>query len=97
MFSRFGADADSVIEGLARVAREAGRTVEVVTSDAQTQWTVFGRGVVRRSSAEFSCDLRAEEAAWREHTPLGSTRSRLEDRVDADVRERLSRWAKGEE
>ena len=97
VFSRYGTEADTVIEALARGAREGGAHVEVVTSDAQTQWAVFGRGVARRSSAEFAGELRSEEAAWREHSPHGEVRSTIEDRIDADVRERLARWARGEE
>lgn len=95
-FSKFGTEADAVIESLSRAARERGDHVEVVTSDAQTQWTVFGRGVARRSSPEFGQSLREGDAQWREHTPAGSSRSRIEDRVDEAVRERLARWARGE-
>lgn len=97
MFSRFGTDADTVIESLSRTARERGDEVEVVTSDAQTQWAVFGRGVARRSSPEFASSLREGEADWREHSPSGSRRHPVSDRIDADVRERLARWARGEE
>ncbi len=43
VFSRYGTDADSVIESLARAARERGDDTVVVTSDAQTQWAVLGR------------------------------------------------------
>jgi predicted RNA-binding protein with PIN domain len=96
VFSRFGADADSVIESLARSARERGDETVVVTSDAQTQWVVLGGLVVRMSSPEFVGELRDQEDEWREHAPAGSMRGRLEDRVDADTRERLSRWARGE-
>jgi predicted RNA-binding protein with PIN domain len=97
IFSRFGHDADSVIEALSRSAREAGENVVVVTSDAQTQWTVLGGNVARMSSAEFAGEIRAEEAEWREHAPAGSSKGRLEDRIGADVRRRLSRWARGKE
>jgi predicted RNA-binding protein with PIN domain len=97
VFSRHGSDADSLIESLARTAREQGRTVEVVTSDAQTQWAVFGRGVARRSSAEFASELRADQAEWREHSPSGSSKSTIEDRIDIAVREKLARWARGED
>ena len=97
VFSRYGHTADSVIESLARAARERGAHVEVVTSDAQTQWTVLGGRVVRRSSAEFSADLRVEEAEWREQVPAGSQASRIEDRIPDDVREILERWARGED
>lgn len=96
VFSRHGTTADSVIEALARTARERGDAVEVVTSDAQTQWTVLGGGVVRRSSAEFAGDLRVSEAEWRERVPAGSASCRVEDRIPADVRAVLERWARGE-
>lgn len=96
VFSRSGQDADTVIEALSRRHREVGDTVEVVTSDAQTQWAVFGRGVARRSSAEFASELRDEEARWREHTPVGRTRVTLGEQVDPTVRERLSSWARGQ-
>jgi predicted RNA-binding protein with PIN domain len=96
VFSKYGTDADSVIESLARSARDRGDDIVVVTSDAQTQWAVLGGSVVRMSSPEFAGELRAQESEWREHAPAGSLRGRLEDRVDAQTRERLSRWARGE-
>lgn len=96
VFSRFGAEADAVVESLARTARERGDAVEVVTSDAQTQWAVFGKGVARRSSAEFSASLRQDRAEWAEHNPAGASRTRVEDLIDASVRARLERWARGE-
>lgn len=96
IFSPHGADADSVIEGLARRSRERGETVEVVTSDAQTQWAVMGGSVARRSSAEFAQELRYSDAEWREHAPAGSSASRIEDRIPDDVRRTLERWARGE-
>ncbi|MEI7814103.1 MAG: NYN domain-containing protein [Coriobacteriia bacterium] len=95
VFSRYGTDADAVIESLARAARERGDHTVVVTSDAQTQWVVLGGSVTRMSSPEFAGELRAQDSEWREHSPTGSTHGRLEDRVDARTRERLSRWARG--
>ena len=95
VFSRQGLDADSVIEGLARAAREAGDAAVVVTSDAQMQWTVLGGGVARMSSAEFAGEIRAEDAEWREHAPAGSSRGRLEERIDSGTRAKLARWARG--
>lgn len=95
IFSRYGHDADSVIEALSRAARETGDSVVVVTSDAQTQWTVLGGSVARMSSAEFAGEIRAEDAEWRDHAPSGSSKGRLEDRIGSDVRERLARWARG--
>jgi predicted RNA-binding protein with PIN domain len=96
IFSRYGMSADSVIESLSRESRARGDRIEVVTSDAQTQWTVLGGTVVRRSAAEFSRELRSEEAEWREQSRSGSPVSRIEDRIDPDVREVLERWSRGE-
>lgn len=96
VFSRYGREADSVIEALAREARERGEETVVVTSDAQTQWAVLGGSVARMSSGEFAGELRAGDAEWREHAPAGSTRGLLEERIDAETRERLARWARGE-
>lgn len=95
IFSAYGTDADMVIERLARGGRERGEHVEVVTSDAQTQWAVLGGRVARRSSAEFAAELRTGEVEWREHAAAGSPASRLEDRIDPDIREVLARWARG--
>jgi len=95
VFSRHGLEADSVIESLARSARERGDTAVVVTSDAQMQWTVMGGGVGRMSSAEFSGELREGDAGWREHAPAGSSRGRIEERIDPVTAETLSRWARG--
>jgi len=97
VFSAYGVDADAVIESLARTSRERGEDTVVVTSDAQTQWTVLGGSVSRMSSPEFAGELRSQDAEWREHSPAGSVRGRLEDRVDATTRERLSQWARGVE
>lgn len=95
VFSPYGVEADAIIEARARRARSLGRTVLVVTSDAQTQWAVMGGSVTRRSSDEFAGDLRGTEAEWREHAPTGSAARRLEDAIDPGVRATLERWARG--
>lgn len=95
IFSRYGMEADAVIESLARSAREQGEPATVVTSDAQMQWAVLGGSVARMSSAEFAGELRSDSRLWEEHMPAGSSKSRLEDRIDAETREHLSRWARG--
>jgi len=95
MFSRFGIDADAVIEALAREARERGDETTVVTSDAETQWAVLGGSVGRMSSGEFSAELKVGSREWAEHAPAGSLSGRLEDRVDADTKLRLWKWARG--
>jgi predicted RNA-binding protein with PIN domain len=67
----------------------------VVTSDAQTQWTVLGGRNTRMSSAEFSGELRQGSREWAEHAPAGEMKGRLEDRIAADTKLRLWRWARG--
>lgn len=96
VFSPFGVDADTVVEQRARKARDEGRDVDVVTSDAQTQWAVLGGSVARRSAAEFAGELRSGSAEWRDHAPAGSSASRIEDRIDPRIRDTLGRWARGE-
>jgi len=95
VFSRYGVDADAVIESLARAARERGEEATVVTSDAATQWAVLGGSVGRMSSGEFSEERREGSREWAEHAPAGSAAGHLEDRIDADTRARLWRWARG--
>lgn len=97
VFSRFGSDADSVVEALARSARERGDSVEVVTSDAQTQWAVMGGSVARRSSKEFARELEGSRAEWREHAPLRGAKVRLEERIDPETRDRLDRLVHGDD
>lgn len=96
VFSRHGTDADTVIEALSKKAKEQGGEIEVVTSDAQLQWSVLGGSVVRRSSAEFADELRSGEAEWREANPFGSSRARIEDMLDDATRNALEKWARGE-
>lgn len=91
IFSRYGVEADAVVEQLARAARERGDEVEVVTSDAQTQWAVMGGSAVRRSAAEFAGELRDSRVEWAERLPTGSPCVRLEDRIDPQVRLQLDR------
>ncbi len=96
VFSRFGIDADSVIEQAAIARRAEGYDVTVVTSDAQTQWAVMGAGVRRMSSAEFISEVTGEQAEQQESTPSGSSRLTISERVDERVAEVLARWARGE-
>lgn len=96
IFSRFGADADTVIESLARRARDEQVEVSVVTSDAQLQWAVMGGAVTRQSAAGFSSELRDGATEWREHAPAGRRTTPLSDRLDPETRDTLARWARGE-
>lgn len=97
IYSPHGMTADSVIERLARAARADGFEVEVVTSDAQTQWTVLGESVVRTSSSAFGTEMSWDKEELREHGTQGRGRVPIADRLDADLRDRLERWARGED
>ncbi|MCL2503597.1 MAG: NYN domain-containing protein [Coriobacteriia bacterium] len=91
IFSAYGESADSVIEKVARSARSRGQDVEVVTSDAETQWAVMGSSIIRRSSPEFAAELEAAEAAWKERAGMQGRAARVEDRISPGVRKRLER------
>lgn len=95
VFSRYGTDADSVIERVAMSLRADGVPVTVVSSDAQTQWATVGGGAVRMSAAEFIRTLAAERAERSEVQARRRPRSTVSDRVDADVADTLAHWARG--
>lgn len=95
MFSRAGEDADAVIEALAHRFRQSGE-VAVATSDAATQQAVAGRGVRRLSARELVVEMDLSRRERGEAARPGSRRGPVEERVDASVREALSRWARGQ-
>lgn len=97
IYSAYGTVADSVIEKLAREERERGVEVEVVTSDAQLQWTVVGQTVTRTSAREFAEQLRAshddiEQACL----PANPRKVTLAQRVSPAAAEMLRRIRDGE-
>ena len=96
IFSPYGRDADSVIEQIVAARRAKGDEVTLVTSDAETQWLALGHGARRISSAEFEREVHEVTGQWREHSPKGSSKHPVENRLDRATREALSRWAKGE-
>jgi predicted RNA-binding protein with PIN domain len=95
IFSAYGKDADSVIEDIAGANRRLGEEVIVVTSDAETQWVVMGQGATRMSSAELVGTLDELDGELGEHTPHGSRRATIEERLDEGTRQQLRRWAEG--
>lgn len=95
IFSPAGVDADTVIESLAHRFREEGHEVVVATSDAETQNAVMGAGAVRMSSAELGRELAEARLEARGRTASGSSRGRVEERIDPLVRDVLFRWARG--
>lgn len=95
VFSPYGRDADSVIEAVVSADRGAGVQIVVVTSDQTTQWVTVGPDVTRRSSAEFIADLSEEGQDRADHSAAGGTRATIGDRLDAETRQALERWARG--
>lgn len=93
VFSPAGVEADAVIESLAHAGRRAGDTVVVVTSDGETRRAVARPGTRIWSAGEFVSAMRETRS---EESRAGESRtlSPLEDRIDADTREALMRWAR---
>ncbi|MBS3956648.1 MAG: NYN domain-containing protein [Clostridiales bacterium] len=95
IFSASGVDADTVIERLALEARGAGEKAVVVSSDTQTQWSVMGAGITRMPSSAFIEEVHRVREDSAEFNPSGSMRSTVSERIEPEVRERLSRWSRG--
>ena len=91
IFSRQGESADAVIERLVTEAREAGREVALVTSDATIR-AASGGPLTRISSAALVHEMEVDDESVaqalqdRTHVPLT-----LADRLPADQREKLDR------
>lgn len=96
IYSPYGKTADAVIERLAAQERERGNAVEVVTSDAQTQWAVMRGAVVRRSSREFAESLRDSYNEYTADAQRTVGRVNLEDRISPEAAELLRRLAEGD-
>lgn len=92
VFSARGQSADEVIEGLVTQAREAGRSVTLVTSDGTVRATAgFGPGEVTCvSSALLAAEMQREsQEVARVAQTASRTRMTLEDRISPEQRERL--------
>ena len=61
---------DSVIESLAASAREAGESVEVVTSDGATRRTAAGGSVVVTRATTFARELDGDESVVASASPV---------------------------
>lgn len=89
IFSPYGTEADAVIEALAAAAREAGESVEVITSDGATRRTAAGGSVVVTRATTFARDLAGDETSWRSEPGAARRRATVSDRLPADIRARL--------
>lgn len=95
LFAMADSEADAVVEGLARDARDAGREAFVVTADGSTVRAVLGGGVVRMSPRAL--DSAMEEDA-RERADSGARRGAsvpIERRVGERTRSALLRMRDG--
>lgn len=91
LYSPAGVDADTIVERLARDVRDRGGKAVVVTSDATTQWTVLGPGVVRMSAREFAEEMAGDTAERGATARSGRSRSALDTRIDEQTRSALLR------
>lgn len=97
IYSAYGTVADSVIEKIARKERARGVEVEVVTSDAQLQWTVMGQTVTRTSSREFAEQLHVGHDELKEASAQSYKKVTVGDRISPQAAELLRRIRDGEE
>lgn len=97
IYSAYGVVADSVIEKIARTERERGVEVEVVTSDAQLQWTVMGQTVTRTSSREFAEQLHTGHDEFKEASAVSHKKVTLAQRISPQAAEMLRKIRDGEE
>lgn len=95
VFSDHGKSADSVIEHLVKQAISSGIEVEVVSSDALVQWTSLGKGVVRRSAAEFAQQLSFGYSEWERERDAHPKRTTLKDRISPEAAELLRKIRDG--
>lgn len=97
IYSAYGIVADSVIEKIARTERERGVEVEVVTSDAQLQWTVMGQTVTRTSSREFAEQLHFGHDEFKRNSKQSYQKVTLADRISPQAAALLRKIRDGEE
>jgi predicted RNA-binding protein with PIN domain len=96
LFSPYGQTADAVIERLVKDARGAGQICELVSSDQTLQWVSLGKGVVRRSAAEFVESLHFGYSEWERERDAPPVRTTLSERVSAEAAGLLRRIRDGE-
>ena len=96
VFSAAGVSADATIEELVHKAVADGRTVMVISSDANLQWTVLGKQVTRMSAAGFADEIQAIKKAAVDEVGAVAGKNTLAERLDEDTRSRLARMARGQ-
>ncbi|HEX9092466.1 MAG TPA: NYN domain-containing protein [Coriobacteriia bacterium] len=95
LFGSADTEADTIVEALAREARDRGEEAVVVTRDASTGWAVLGGTVTRMSPAAFETALAEDERDRREGAPATPAAATVERRIDADTLSGLLRLRDG--
>lgn len=98
LFSQTGQSADEVIEGLVTEARQLGRSVTLVTSDATIRSTAgFGPGEVTCVSSDLLAREMSREAAESVSVRRQAARTHLtlEERLSPEQRDKLWRMLRG--
>ncbi|MEZ5102145.1 MAG: NYN domain-containing protein [Thermoleophilia bacterium] len=91
---RYAPHADTLLERLA--AEHRGREVVAVVSSDRTLIAATGLDVQHRPAAAFAAELRPPQGRGGEGRDAGpAARTRLEDGLPADLRERLERLRRG--
>jgi predicted RNA-binding protein with PIN domain len=85
---RFALTADHLLERLAAASRDS-EAVVLVSSDREIRQTV-GQEVSKRESKDFAAQLRAGASVEARDPP--AARSRIEDALDEETRQRLERF-----
>ncbi len=95
IFTRYGMTADELIEKM--IIKESDLQIYVVTADETEQWITFGRGAYRMTPREMIAELAQNRAKMAEFysEPL-VTGGYIYQRIDAEIREILDRYRKGQ-
>lgn len=99
IYSPYNTSADTVIERLCREVVEAGPhiEVEVVSADAQIQWAVMGKQVIRRAPRELVLELSAGYQSFEDFAKAPQSRVFLDERISPEAAEMLRRIRDGEQ
>jgi len=97
LYTKADETADELIERLVHEWEKRKAHIYVATSDAIEQQVTFGAGALRISARELrrTCE-QAGRQIERAVADLGKRRTRLEDRLDPKIAERLEKWRREE-
>ena len=90
IFSKRGVDADQVVIDRASSYKNNGYAVTVVTSDAEVQNSVMGRGVVRMSARDFVREIREIDSQVEESSKVTfECRATVKNSIDEETLSKL--------